>query len=130
MSRPDDFCLVMVWALAACYSAEPDGSVTLPFDPASGALRPEVWARWLAWDPVRIAAGHAEALRSLQGVWIDAGRHDEYFLDLGAEALATELRRVGVGDIAFELYEGTHFRNAERYPLAVSYLAGKLAAAR
>jgi hypothetical protein len=127
MSRADDFALVMIWALAACYSAEPDGSVSLPFDPATGAVLPDVWARWLARDPVRMAPHHTEALRALHGIWIDAGRHDEYFLDLGAEALTTELHRAGVGDLAFELYDGTHFHSAQRYPLAVAWLAERIA---
>ena len=127
MSRADDFALMMIWALAACYSAEPDGSVSLPFDPATGAVLPDVWARWLVRDPVRMAPHHTEALRALHGIWIDAGRHDEYFLDLGAEALATELHRAGVGDLAFELYDGTHFHSAQRYPLAVAWLAERIA---
>ena len=29
-------------------------------------LVPEVWERWLAWDPVRMVAKHADALRSLR----------------------------------------------------------------
>jgi hypothetical protein len=73
-----------------------------------------------------MARHHVEALRSLRGIWLDAGRHDEYFLDLGAEALASELRRAGVDDFVFELYEGTHFRNAQRYPLAVAWLATRI----
>jgi hypothetical protein len=27
----------------------------LPFDPRTRALRPDVWQRWLDWDPVRMA---------------------------------------------------------------------------
>ena len=40
--------------MAACYSADEDGTVRLPFDTATGELVPEVWERWLAWDPVRM----------------------------------------------------------------------------
>ncbi len=128
LTRPGDAELVNDWAMAACYSAEADGSVTLPYDPATGRLRPEVWERWLAWDPVRMAAGHAEALRSLRAVYIDAGTRDEYFLDLGAEAFRRELEALGVRDIAFELFDAGHGGIEYRYPIALRHLAERLAA--
>ena len=36
---------------AACYSADPDGTIRHPFDDATGELIPEVWERWLALGP-------------------------------------------------------------------------------
>src|SRR3954469_13976228 len=77
MSKPTDFPLLNTWCMAACYSADPDGTVRLPFDPATGELDPEVWERWLAWDPVRIIPARADAARSLTAVYIDAGKRDE-----------------------------------------------------
>lgn len=68
-SKEGDSELVNEWAMAACYSADPDGSVRLPFDPATGQLVPQVWQRWLAWDPVRMVFGHADALRGLKAVY-------------------------------------------------------------
>src|SRR5204863_532298 len=79
------------WCMAACYSADEDGTVRLPFDPATSELVPEVWERWLAWDPVRMAPGHAEALRGMRAIYIDAGKRDQWFLDLGAEAFRRAL---------------------------------------
>jgi hypothetical protein len=32
----------------------PDGERELPIDFADGSLREDVWARWPAWDPVRM----------------------------------------------------------------------------
>ena len=86
-SKRSDAALVNAWCMAACYSTDPDGTVRLPFDPATGRLLPEIWERWLAWDPVRMAAGHADALRGLRAIWIDAGKRDEYYLDLGARGV-------------------------------------------
>src|SRR5262245_14392089 len=54
-SKGEDAALVNEWAMAACYSTDPDGTVRLPFDVATGRVIPEVWDRWLAWDPVRMA---------------------------------------------------------------------------
>jgi S-formylglutathione hydrolase FrmB len=127
-SRSSDHALLNQWAMASCYSADDDGTVQLPFDPATGELRPEVWERWLAWDPVRMAATHADALRSLRAIWIDCGRRDQFFLDLGAEAFRRALEQVGVTDVFFELFDGTHSAIEYRYPLAWRYLAERLAA--
>lgn len=126
MSREHDAELVNTYAMAACYSADPDGTVRLPFDPKTGQLIPEVWERWLSWDPVRMAPGRAAELRSLRAVYVDAGKRDEYFLDLGAEAFRRELAAAGVGDVFFELFEGGHGGIEYRYPIALRYLAERL----
>ena len=39
--------------------------------PTTGELRPDVWERWLAWDPVRMARQRGDALRSLRAIYID-----------------------------------------------------------
>jgi hypothetical protein len=114
--------------MAACYSADPDGTVRLPFDPATGELIPEIWDRWLQIDPVRMVPDHAEDLRSLRAIYIDAGKKDEYFLDLGAEAFRHALEGIGVTDVSFELFDATHMGIEYRYPLALRYLAERLSA--
>jgi S-formylglutathione hydrolase FrmB len=126
LSRKHDAALLNAYAMAACYSANEDGSVDLPFDEATGKLRPDVWERWLAWDPVRMAPGYADALRSLTAVYIDAGKRDEYYLDLGAEAFRRALADLGIADVFFELFDGTHMQIEYRYPLALRYLAERL----
>lgn len=125
--RRSDGALLNVYCMAACYSAADDGTVVLPFD-ANGAMRPDVWDRWLANDPVRMAAGHGDALRSLRGIWIDAGRSDEYYLDLGAAAFRDAALAAGVDEAAlrFELFDGTHSNLEWRYPMAVEWLAERL----
>ena len=127
-TKGTDFPLLDMWAMAACYSANDDGSVDLPFDPDTGKLRNDVWERWLAWDPVRMAEGHADALRGLRAIYIDSGSRDQFFLDLGATAFRNELERLGVTDVFFELFDGTHSSVEYRYPLALRYLAERLSA--
>ncbi|CAN5221389.1 alpha/beta hydrolase-fold protein [soil metagenome] len=114
------------WCMAACYSADPDGTVRLPFEPDTGRLVPDVWERWLAWDPVRMATDHAQDLRSMKAIYIDAGKRDEYFLDLGADAFRRGLERAGVTDFFFELFDATHMSIEYRYPKALKYLAERL----
>ena len=112
--------------MAACYSANEDGTIDLPFDTATGELRDDVWQRWLAWDPVRMARRHADALRGMRAIYIDAGKRDEYFLDLGAEAFRRELEELGITDVFFELFDAGHGSIEYRYPLAIRYLAERL----
>jgi pimeloyl-ACP methyl ester carboxylesterase len=125
-SRKTDYPLLNAWCMAACYSTDEDGTVRLPFVPETGELVPEVWERWLAWDPVRMVARHADALRGLRGIWIDAGTRDEVYLDLGAEAFRRALAEIGVTDVAFELFDAGHGNVEYRYPLALNYLAERL----
>lgn len=125
-SKKGDDHLLNDWCMAACYSADDDGTVHLPYDPATGKLIPEVWARWLRWDPVRMVPGHAEALRSMRAIYIDAGTHDEWHLDLGAEAFRRALAEIDVTDVFFELFDAGHGAIEYRYPTALKYLAERL----
>jgi S-formylglutathione hydrolase FrmB len=133
-SRPSftkeaDQHLLMLLGVSACFSAREDGSVDLPFEPETGVLRPDVWERWLDWDPVRMAPRYAGALRSLRAVWIDAGTRDEYNLDLGAAAFRAALREAGVADevVRFELFDAAHGGIDYRYPLSLAWLCQRLA---
>jgi len=125
-TRSEDHTLLMMLGVAACFSSDDEGNPVLPFDPTTGRLRDQVWERWLAWDPVRMVPAHADALRSLRAVWIDGGTHDEWYLDLGAVAFRDALAEIGVIDVRFELFDGTHGGISWRYPLSLAYLAERL----
>jgi S-formylglutathione hydrolase FrmB len=125
-TKPDDHTLLMLLGVTACFSADDDGTPVLPFDPSCGRVIDDVWERWLAWDPVRMVAGHADALRNLVAVWVDGGTSDEWYLDLGAAAIRSELEKVGVRDVRFELHEGRHSGNEWRYPLALDFLSTRI----
>ncbi len=128
-SRQHDDTLLAMLGVSACYSARADGTPELPFDPVSGALRPQQWQQWLDWDPVRMVARYADAVRSLRAVWIDAGTRDEMYLDLGAQAFRAEVAKAGLPDdrVYFELFDAGHSGIDYRYPLALTWLANKLA---
>jgi hypothetical protein len=117
-----------LYAMAAAYSPDPDepGRVILPVELPTGRLLEDVWARWLEHDPVRMAAGHADALRSMRRIYLDAGRSDEYFLDLGAQAFSAELAKLGV-EHTLELFDGRHGGIGYRYPGAIRELVRALA---
>ena len=128
-TKEEDEVLLITLGCSAAFSADDDGTPVLPFDPVTGVLRPEVWQRWLDWDPVRMVDRYADEVRSLRAVWIDAGTRDEWFLDVGAEAFRAELQRVGLPDdrVHFELIPAGHGGIGYRYPLALAWLAERLA---
>jgi Putative esterase len=126
LTKASDSVLLNSWCMAACYSTDEDGTVRLPFDVDTGELVPDVWERWLEKDPVRMVPERAEAVRSLRAVYIDSGKKDEWYLDLGAEAFRRALAAVGLTDVHFELFDAGHMGIEYRYPLSLAYLAERL----
>ncbi|MQA93691.1 MAG: enterochelin esterase [Streptosporangiales bacterium] len=127
-TKEEDMDLLMIYGVAACFSAREDGTPELPFHPRTGELLPGPWGRWLAWDPVRMVPEYAEELRSMRAIWIDAGNKDEWRLDLGAEAFRRALGAAGVPDdrVYFEIFEATHMAIEYRYPLALAWLVRRM----
>ncbi len=123
LASSGDVVLVETGALAHAFSAG-----RLPFRVDTGELVPDVWEKWLERDPVRIVGKRAEAVRGLRGVWLDAGRRDEYFLDLGAVALRDALLAAGLAEDAlhFELFDGGHRGVSGRYPASLAWLVAQL----
>jgi len=58
---------------------------------------------------------HADALSTMRRIYLDAGRSDEAFLDLGAQAVSAELDKLGI-EHTLELFDGRHGGIAYRYP--------------
>jgi hypothetical protein len=124
--KPMDSNPVMTLGVAACFSAAPDGTPLLPFDPHTGRLIDDVWQRWLDWDPVRMVRRYESAVRGLRAVWLDGGTSDEWYLDVGAAAFRSALSEVGVDDVHLEYFEGGHGGTTWRYPRSLAFLADRL----
>jgi Putative esterase len=116
------------YACAAAYSPDPQrpGRALIPFEIQNGRLIEDVWTLWLEHDPVRMAPARADALRTMRRIYLDAGRRDEYFLDLGAQAFSRELDLIGAPH-TLELFEGRHGGISYRYPRAIRELVVALA---
>lgn len=114
---------------ASCYSpiASEPGRFDLPFDLESGEVRADVWARWLAWDPVRMIQtdGYREALRRLAYVYADGGTRDEYGLDVGARIFTAVAKRQGVA-VDFQEFDGVHGDGGPRYDVMIPRLLSAL----
>lgn len=126
--KPDFHAPLNTYAMAACYSPDPaePGRALVPFDIDTGRLVGAIWEQWLAWDPVRMAPAHLPELRTMKLIYLDAGRSDQFFLDLGAQAFAKELDAASIA-YSLDLFEGTHAALQYRYPGAIRALIEALA---
>lgn len=116
--------VISLLGTAAAYSpnANSPWGFDLPVDLRTGELRAEVWARWLAFDPLLIVEQHAPALRSLKLVYIDCARFDEYNLLYGARRFSQKLHALGIPH-HYEEYEGTHRHVRHRYDVSLAAIS-------
>jgi S-formylglutathione hydrolase FrmB len=119
--------LFAAYGTACAYTPDPErpGKALIPFDSLTGRPIDDLWQRWLSLDPVRMAAQHVEALAGMRRIYLDAGRQDEFFLDLGALALSVELGRLGI-EHSLELFDGNHDGVDRRMPAAIADLTHAL----
>jgi S-formylglutathione hydrolase FrmB len=114
--------------MAAHYSPRPGAplGLELPFEPETARLRPEVWERWLAHDPVRFVPRHLDAFRRLSTAFVDCGTRDEFQLRWGARMVAGALRAAGV-EVVHEEFDDGHFGIDYRYARSLAVIAPRLA---
>lgn len=109
--KDDSFNTILnLVAMAACYVPNSDAPLgfELPFDPYSGALRAEVWARFQEHDPVRMVGPFGDNLRRLRLIYMDCGKKDQFHLFLGARQLHQALDDAGIKHV-FDEYDSDHF---------------------
>ena len=127
-----DFEAIMTVASAACYAPDLDAPfphVALPFSLDTALPVAEVWARWLAHDPLARLDADPGAMTDADFVFLDAGDRDEHGLQFGARMLAERLRARGV-EVAHEEFPGTHRGTAYRYEASLPQLLARLRASR
>jgi S-formylglutathione hydrolase FrmB len=117
-----------VVAMAAHYSPRQGAplGLDLPFELPTGRLREDVWARWLAHDPVRFVPAAAEAFRRLEGVFLDCGTRDEFNLRWGVRMVAAALRDAGAR-VEHQEFEDGHSGTSYRYEQSLRWIVPRLA---
>ena len=127
--KGDDHAVLNTIAMSACYSPTPDSQLgfDLPFDLETCTRIPEVWQRWLAFDPLhRIEAPAAqEAWRSLELLHLECGLKDQFHLQWGLRKLHGRLDALGIPHDHVE-HSGSHFDINDRYPPLISKVARAL----
>jgi hypothetical protein len=110
-------------AMAAAYSPlRGGGDLDLPFDLETGAMRPRVWEKWLAKDPLRMLPRYARALRGMRLVFLDAGTRDEWNLHLGARMFAKRARELGI-KVTHDEFDDGHRDLSYRYDVSLPLVA-------
>jgi poly(3-hydroxybutyrate) depolymerase len=125
-----DHPVLNILAMAAHYSPDPGLplGLALPFERETARLRPEVWSRWLAEDPVRFVPATVDRYRALETVFLDCGTRDEYHLRWGTRMVVESLRAGGVHPFHEEFEDG-HQGTSYRYEASVRAIAPRLARA-
>jgi enterochelin esterase family protein len=126
-ARPHDQAFRDVMELAAmssCYSPNPQApfGFDVPFDPATGALLPEVWERWRNHDPLVRLASDGEALRGLRLLYLDCGQRDEFYLDVGMRLFHEALAARSIAHV-YETHAGGHFDLNDRLDLSLEAIS-------
>lgn len=123
----DRHAVLNVLAMASCYSPNPSAPLgfDLPMDLATGERRPEIWRRWLEFDPLHACERHSAGLRALEFLHLECGLRDEFHLQWGLRKLVLRLRQHGVG-FEHEEHEGGHRGLSERYRTVLPRVARAL----
>jgi len=103
--------------MAACYSpVGRGGDFELPFDLETAELYPEVWQRWIRFDPVARLLDPADraALGRLRSLHLTASRGDEWHLDAAARRFVRKAGELSL-PVVHDEFEGGHFAQAPRF---------------
>jgi enterochelin esterase family protein len=122
-----EFPALNLIGMSACYSPNIDSEYgyDLPFDLETGAIRADIWQKWLANDPVRLVEKFVENLKSLRLLFLDAGTRDEFALDLGARILSQKLKQHHIPHIHEEFDDG-HFNTNYRYNRSLELISMRI----
>jgi len=109
--------------MAATYDPDPTAPLgfRLPFNLETGELLAVRWKRWLRHDPVHLVARHADALRTLKGLYIDCGWRDQYHIHYGTRILSARLRAAGVRH-TYQEFDDTHSGIDYRQDVSLPFL--------
>ncbi len=110
--------------LAATYDPQKDG-IRLPFDLNTCALDDQAWQQWLSHDPINRVADSADALAALNGLYMDCGFRDQYYIHYGMRELAQTLEKHKIKH-TYEEFNGTHSGIDYRLDESLPYLYEKI----
>lgn len=124
--KPHDFHnIINTIGMASCYSPNSkrkEYNFDLPFDIYTGEVIPEVWNKWLSYDPVRLVDKYKKNLKKLKMIYVDCGTRDEFKLQAGARIYCSKLRSSGIKFIHKEFNAG-HMNVQYRYDVSFKYIS-------
>ncbi len=108
-----------------CMAATYDEAMVLPFDLYTCELDHDRWRRWLAHDPVNCVDKSQAALQQLNGLYMDCGFRDQYFIHYGMRQLTKKLEKAQV-EHTYTEFNGTHSGIDYRLDESLPYLYEKI----
>ena len=106
--------------LAATYDPQ-EKEIRLPFDLNTCALDEAAWQQWLNHDPINRVADSTEGLSALNGLYMDCGFRDQYYIHYGMRELAQRLEKHKIKH-TYEEFNGTHSGIDYRLDESLPYL--------
>jgi hypothetical protein len=124
LAKGASFYALALAAMSACYSPNLESAwgFDLPIDTYTGELRPLVWQRWQAHDPINMAISHEKELRALKMLYLDCGIYDEENLLYGARILSKRLNDLNIPH-TFEEFKGGHRNTKHRYDVSLKLIS-------
>jgi len=110
--------------LAATYDPQNTG-IRLPFDLQTCALDEQAWQQWLSHDPITRVPDSTDGLSALNGLYMDCGFRDQYYIHYGMRELAQKLEKHKIKHI-YEEFNGTHSGIDYRLDESLPYLYEKI----
>src|SRR4030095_182991 len=124
--KPKEFFNILnIIGMSSCYSPNPkrkEYNFDLPFDIYTGEIIPQIWNRWLRFDPVRLVGKYKSNLKKLRMIFIDCGTKDEFSLQAGARMYADKLKKNGIKFFHQEFNDG-HMNIQYRYDVSFKYIS-------
>lgn len=90
-----------------CMAATYSDTLELPFDLHDCRLKPQLWQQWLAHDPVNLIDKNVAALKQLNGLYLDCGYRDQYFIHYGMRQLVKQLEKHHI-EHNYSEFNGSH----------------------
>lgn len=118
LSGRDDVLTMLTLSMCPCFAPNPHVPLLhgdLFFELETAELVPDVWRRFLDWDPLRMAERHVTALKGLRAIHLEVGADDEFGLCFGQRRLARRLAALGVAHTVEE-HAGRHGGHNHRLP--------------
>ena len=123
----DDVMTLMMLAMAASY--DPDlkapNNFRVPYNLETGDFISVRWSKWLAHDPINLAAKHHSNLKKMKAIYIDCGYRDQFHIHFGARQLSKALTSKKVPHL-YEEFNGTHSGIDHRLDISLPYLSKHL----
>ena len=118
---------MMMLSLAPCYAPNPNPPLfgDLFFDLKTGKLEPDLWERYLSWDPIHFLPRHSESASKIKFVYLDAGKQDEYGLQLGHRRLTEVLSQLQIPHL-LEEFPGGHSGQTWRFEHRLQIILKKM----